>query len=87
MTRLLTLEEALAATDAIVEIRREDGLEWHLGMILSTEIGKSGNVTIGIEGNFPIFPAAAYGKDWRCWSYTDIIQAMESTPWEERNHD
>ena len=81
MAHLMTLEEVLAAPDAIVEICREDGMEWHLGMILSTEIASNGNITIAVANTFPIFPAAEYGKTWRCWAYDEIIREMEKTPW------
>ena len=82
MGSLMTLDEVLAAPDAIVEIRRDGAMEWHLGMILSTEVGSRGTVTIGIEGNFPVFRAEDYGTRWRCWSYDGNIREMENTPWE-----
>lgn len=80
----LTLDEVLNSTDVLLELRRDNAMEWHLGAILSTEIGINGGIAVlmdTIKGATVPMSADLYGKDWRCWNYSDLIRAMETTPW------
>ena len=82
--RPMTLEEVLNTSDAILELRHDCAMEWHLAAILSTETGINGEIAVVMDtdkGATAPMSADRYGKDWRCWNYSDLIRAMETTPW------
>lgn len=82
--RPMTLEEVLSTSDAILELRRESAIEWHFAAILSTETGTHGEIAVVMDTDNGVtapMSAGRYGKDWRCWDYSDLIHAMETTAW------